>query len=112
MQAIGNSYPRSEPERGASGGHECRKHRVLLQPASVVSGSARQEKMPMRANSMPRRHRTERRRDRRPSSGGKRLRFTQDLMDGSREPSVSLPDAGDTGTAMRTRIRDFYRRGR
>ena len=37
--------------------------------------------------------------------------FTQDLMDGSREPSVSLPDGGDTGTAMRTRIRDFYRRG-
>jgi len=37
--------------------------------------------------------------------------FTQDLMDGSREPSVSLPDAGDTGTAMRTRIRDFYTRG-
>ena len=37
--------------------------------------------------------------------------FTQDLMDGSREPTVSLPDAGDTGTAMRTRIRDFYRRG-
>ena len=37
--------------------------------------------------------------------------FTQDLMDGSREPSVSLPDAGDTGDAMRTRIRDFYSRG-
>ncbi len=37
--------------------------------------------------------------------------FTEDLMDGSREPSVSLPDAGDTGTAMRTRIRDFYQRG-
>ncbi len=37
--------------------------------------------------------------------------FTQDLMDGSREPSVSLPDAGDTGDAMRARIRDFYRRG-
>ncbi len=37
--------------------------------------------------------------------------FTEDLMDGSREPSVSLPDAGDTGDAMRTRIRDFYRRG-
>ena len=37
--------------------------------------------------------------------------FTQDLMDGSREPAVSLPDAGDTGTAMQTRIRDFYRRG-
>ena len=37
--------------------------------------------------------------------------FTEDLMDASKEPSVSLPDSGDTGTAMRTRIRDFYRRG-
>jgi len=37
--------------------------------------------------------------------------FTEDLMDGSREPSVSLPDAGGTGAVMRTRIRDFYRRG-
>ena len=37
--------------------------------------------------------------------------FTQDLMDGSREPAVSLPDAGDTGDAMSTRIRDFYLRG-
>ena len=37
--------------------------------------------------------------------------FTDDLMDGSKEPSVSLPDAGDTGDAMRTRIRDFYSRG-
>ena len=37
--------------------------------------------------------------------------FTEDLMDGSRAPSVSLPDAGDTGQAMRSRIRDFYRRG-
>ena len=37
--------------------------------------------------------------------------FTEDLMDGSRAPAVSLPDAGDTGDAMRTRIRDFYRRG-
>ena len=37
--------------------------------------------------------------------------FTEDLMDGSREPSVSLPDSGDTGTAMRTRIREFYSRG-
>ena len=36
--------------------------------------------------------------------------FTQDLMDGSREPSVSLPDAGGTGRAMRERIRGFYRR--
>ena len=37
--------------------------------------------------------------------------FTEDLMDASKEPSVSLPDAGDTGDAMRTRIRDFYSRG-
>ena len=37
--------------------------------------------------------------------------FTENLMDGSMEPSVSLPDAGDTGAAMRTRIRDFYERG-
>ena len=37
--------------------------------------------------------------------------FTDDLMDGSKEPSVSLPDAGDTGDEMRTRIRDFYSRG-
>ena len=37
--------------------------------------------------------------------------FTENLMDGSMEPSVSLPDAGDTGEAMRTRIRDFYSRG-
>ena len=37
--------------------------------------------------------------------------FTENLMDGSMEPSVSLPDAGDTGEAMRARIRDFYGRG-
>ena len=37
--------------------------------------------------------------------------FAQDLMDASKEPSVSLPDAGGTGAVMRTRIRDFYRRG-
>ena len=37
--------------------------------------------------------------------------FTRDLMDGSRAPFVSLPDAGDTGAVMRTRIRDFYQRG-
>ena len=37
--------------------------------------------------------------------------FTENLMDGSMEPAVSLPDAGDTGAAMRTRIRDFYSRG-
>ena len=37
--------------------------------------------------------------------------FTENLMEGSMEPTVSLPDADDTGAAMRTRIRDFYRRG-
>ena len=37
--------------------------------------------------------------------------FTENLMDGSMEPSISLPDGGDTRDAMRTRIRDFYRRG-
>ena len=37
--------------------------------------------------------------------------FTEDLMDASKDPSVSLPDAGDTGEAMRTRVRDFYSRG-
>ncbi len=36
--------------------------------------------------------------------------FARDLMDASREPSVSLPDAGDTRDAMRTRIREFYGR--
>ena len=37
--------------------------------------------------------------------------FTEDLMDGSREPSVSLPDAGDTRALMRDRIGAFYRWG-
>ena len=37
--------------------------------------------------------------------------FTENLMDGSMEPSVSLPDGGDTRATMRTRIRDFYTRG-
>ncbi len=37
--------------------------------------------------------------------------FTQDLMDGSREPAVSLPEAGQTQTIMRDRVRDFYGRG-
>ena len=36
--------------------------------------------------------------------------FTRDLMDGSREPAVTLPDAGNTQTIMRDRVRDFYRR--
>ena len=37
--------------------------------------------------------------------------FTENMLDGSMEPSVSLPDSGDTGAAMRTRVRDFYSRG-
>ena len=37
--------------------------------------------------------------------------FTQDLMDGSREPAVTLPDAGNTQTIMRDRVRDFYNGG-
>ena len=37
--------------------------------------------------------------------------FTGNMLDGSMEPSVSLPESGDTGAAMRTRIRDFYSRG-
>ena len=37
--------------------------------------------------------------------------FTENLMDGGKEPAISLPDGGDTGAAMRKRIRDFYSRG-
>ncbi len=37
--------------------------------------------------------------------------FTADLLDGGREPSVSLPGAGDTQTLMRDRVRAFYGRG-
>ena len=36
--------------------------------------------------------------------------FTQDLMDGTREPAVTLPEAGDTQSVMRDRVRDFYGR--
>jgi len=36
--------------------------------------------------------------------------FTENLMDGSMEPNVSLPDAGDTQTLMKDRVRDFYGR--
>ena len=36
--------------------------------------------------------------------------FTQDLVDGSRAPSIKLPEAGQAGAVMRARIRDFYRR--
>ena len=38
--------------------------------------------------------------------------FTGDLMDGSKEPSVSPPGAGDTRAAMTDRIRGFYERER
>ena len=36
--------------------------------------------------------------------------FTEDLVDGSREPSIDLPEAGEAGAVMRARIRDFYRK--
>ena len=36
--------------------------------------------------------------------------FTEDLMDGSREPAVTLPEAGRTQSVMRDRVRDFYGR--
>ncbi|MCY4511433.1 MAG: conjugal transfer protein TraN [Acidobacteria bacterium] len=38
--------------------------------------------------------------------------FTEDLVDGSREPSIDLPEADEAGAVMRGRIRDFYRRTR
>ena len=37
--------------------------------------------------------------------------FTANLMDGSMEPAISLPDGADTRAAMRDRIRGFYSRG-
>ena len=36
--------------------------------------------------------------------------FTQNLVDGSREPSIALPGRDDTQSFMRDRVRDFYRR--
>ena len=36
--------------------------------------------------------------------------FADNLMDGSMEPAVTLPDAGDTQTLMKDRVRDFYGR--
>ena len=36
--------------------------------------------------------------------------FTEDLVHGSREPSIELPDADGTGNVMQARIRDFYGR--
>ena len=37
--------------------------------------------------------------------------FTENLLDGGKEPSVTLPESGDTQSLMRTRIREFYQRG-
>ena len=37
--------------------------------------------------------------------------FTADLLDGGKEPSVALPDAGGTQSLMRDRVRAFYGRG-
>ena len=37
--------------------------------------------------------------------------FTENLIDGSMEPSISLPDKSGTQTFMRDRVRDFYERG-
>ena len=37
--------------------------------------------------------------------------FTENLMDGSMDPAISLPDGADTRATMRERIRDFYSRG-
>ena len=36
--------------------------------------------------------------------------FTENLVDGAREPSVSLPDRDDTQEAMEDRVRDYFRR--
>ena len=36
--------------------------------------------------------------------------FADNLMDGAQEPAVTLPDAGDTQTVMKDRVRDFYTR--
>ena len=37
--------------------------------------------------------------------------FTENLVDGSMEPSIVLPGKTDTQTFMQDRVRDFYRRG-
>ena len=36
--------------------------------------------------------------------------FADDLLDAGQAPSVTLPEAAETGAALRTRIEDFYRR--
>ena len=38
--------------------------------------------------------------------------FTENLVDGSSAPSIALPEADETGNAMRARIRDFYDRNK
>ena len=37
--------------------------------------------------------------------------FTSDLLDSGKDPSVDLPDAGDTKTLLRDRVRAFYGQG-
>ena len=37
--------------------------------------------------------------------------FTENLVDGSKDPGIAPPGAGDTRTLMRDRVRTFYRRG-
>ena len=36
--------------------------------------------------------------------------FAENMMDGAQEPAVTLPDAGDTQTLMKDRVRAFYGR--
>ena len=38
--------------------------------------------------------------------------FTENLIDGSSEPSIELPEAGQAAAVMRARIRDFYGKGK
>ena len=38
--------------------------------------------------------------------------FTENLIDGEREPSIELPKAGQAGEVMRARIRNFYGRSK
>jgi len=37
--------------------------------------------------------------------------FTDNLVDGGKEPAIALPDKGGTQTFMRERVRDFHSRG-
>ena len=38
--------------------------------------------------------------------------FTDNLIDGGKEPAIDLPEAGDTQSGMTDRIREFYQRGK